>query len=425
MEKWTAFLSAVKESLGEADFSHWLMPMRFVGFSENNLVVAVPNDTYAQVILDSFMPLLTETAARVYGNRYGIVIAKSEESPVKIKTPLKPLLDPGFTFDSFVVGESNQFAHAAARAVAETPAKAYNPLFIFGDTGLGKTHLMHAVGNEILQRTSLQVLYVSVETFYTDLVNSLRNQKLMDFRQMYRSTDLLLLDDIQFLSGKKTTQDELFHLFNLLHAANKQIVFASDHLPRDIDGLQERLRGRFEGGLLADIQPPGLEMKVAILKKKAEADGLSLPEDVCLFIARNVRSNVRDLEGLYKRILAFASYMNKPLSVSCAQEALQRVQDTDATAPTPKEIMRTVAHYYGLKIQDLKGKSAAKPYSFPRQVSMWMVKKLTRLSYPEIGKLFGNKHHSTVIYSVEKIEEMRQKSIEVRKALEELQEQFR
>ena len=297
MEKWTAFLGAVKESLGEADFSHWLMPMRFVGFSGNNIVVSVPNDTYAQVILDSFMPLLTETAARIYGIPYGIVIAKAEESPSKMKVPLKPLLDPSFTFDNFVVGESNQFAHAAARAVAETPAKAYNPFFIFGDTGLGKTHLMQAIGNEILQHTSLQVLYVSVETFYTDLVNSLRNQKLLDFRQMYRSTDVLLLDDIQYLSGKKTTQDELFHLFNLLHTSSKQIVFASDHLPRDIDGLQERLRGRFEGGLLADIQPPGLEMKVAILKKKAETDGVRLPEDVCLFIARNVRSNVRDLEG--------------------------------------------------------------------------------------------------------------------------------
>ena len=425
MDKWPVFLNALKESIGESDFSHWLMPMRFVGFSANNIVISVPNDTYAQVLLDSFMPLLTETAARVYGSPYGIVIAKSEDAAPKSKPPLKPLLDPAFTFDNFVVGESNQFAHAAARAVAETPARAYNPLFIFGDTGLGKTHLMQAVGNEILRQMSLQVLYVSVETFYTDLVNSLRNQKLMDFRQMYRATDVLLLDDIQFLSGKKTTQDELFHLFNLLHGANKQIVFASDHLPKDIEGLQERLRGRFEGGLLADIQPPGLEMKVAILKKKAEADQTHLPEDVCLFIARNVRSNIRDLEGLYKRILAFASYMNKPLTVSCAQEVLQRVQDIGSTMITPKEIMKTVAHYYGLKVQDLKGRSSAKPYSFPRQVTMWMVKKLTDLSYPEIGKLFGNKHHSTVIYSVEKIEEMRQKSLEVRKALEELQEQFR
>ncbi len=425
MEKWNAFQRALKESIGDADFAHWIKPVRFVGFAGDSLILSVPNETFSQVLGETFLPALKAAAAAAYGRPYGIVFAKVEESPVKpAALPLPDTLNPAYTFDAFVIGESNQFAHAAARAVAENPAKAYNPLFVYGGTGLGKTHLMQAIGNHCVRQSGMRVLYVTVDSFYTDMVNSLKNQKLMEFRQTYRSADLILLDDVQFLTGKKTTQDELFHLFNLLHEARKQIVLASDHLPRDINELQERLRSRFEGGLLADIQPPGLEMKVAIVKKKAEQDGNPMPDDVCLFIARNVRSNVRDLEGLYRRIVAYASFTNQAVSLACAQEALQRVLDVESTMLTPKEILRTVAHYYGLKVQDLKSKNSAKTYSFPRQVCMWMIKRLTHLSYPEIGKLFGNKHHSTVIYSVEKIEEIRQKNGEVKKALDELMEQF-
>ena len=425
MDKWALFQRALKESIGDSDFSHWIKPVRFVGFSGESLILSVPNETFAHVIGETFLPALKEAAVSVYGRPYGIILAKVEEAAPKAAAPSVPHpLNPAYTFDAFVIGESNQFAHAAARAVAESPAKAYNPLFIYGGTGLGKTHLMQAIGNYCATATGVRVLYVTVDSFYTDMVNSLKNQKLMDFRQTYRSADLILLDDVQFLTGKKTTQDELFHLFNLLHEAKKQIVLASDHLPRDIKELQDRLRSRFEGGLVVDIAPPGLEMKVAIVKKKAEQDGNPMPDDVCLFIARNVRSNVRDLEGLYRRIAAYASFTNQAVSLACAQEALQRVLDVESAMITPKEIMRTVAHYYGLKVQDIKSKNSAKPYSFPRQVCMWLIKKLTNLSYPEIGKLFGNKHHSTVIYSVEKIEEMRQKDLEINKALDELLEQF-
>lgn len=424
MDKWTAFQRALKESIGDSDFSHWINPVRFVGFSGDALILSVPNETFAHVLGETFLPALKAAAETAYGRPYGIVLAKAEEPAIKIVPHLPDGLNPAYTFDAFVIGESNQFAHAAARAVAENPAKAYNPLFLYGGTGLGKTHLMQAIGNYCASTAGMRVFYVTVDSFYTEMVNSLKNQKLMEFRQTYRSADLILLDDVQFLSGKKATQDELFHLFNLLHEARKQIVLASDHLPRDIKELEERLRSRFEGGLLADIEPPGLEMKVSIVKKKSEQDGIAVPDDVCLFIARNVRSNVRDLEGLYRRIAVYASFKNQPVSLACAQEALQRVLDVEGSMITPKEIMRTVAHYYGLKVQDIKSKNSAKPYSFPRQVSMWMVKKLTNLSYPEIGKLFGNKHHSTVIYSVEKIEEMRQTNVEVKKALDELMEQF-
>jgi chromosomal replication initiator protein len=424
MDKWAVFQRALQQSIGDADFTHWIKPVRFVGFSGDSLILSVPNETFEHVLGETFLPALKEAAALAWERPYTIVLAKAEEPTPKPAPRPSPTLNPAYTFEAFVIGESNQFAHAAARAVAENPAKAYNPLFIYGATGLGKTHLLQAIGNYCAGHHNMQVLYVTVDSFYTDMVNSLKNQKLMDFRQTYRSADLFLLDDVQFLTGKKTTQDELFHLFNLLHEARKQIVLASDHLPKDINELQERLRSRFEGGLLADIMPPGLEMKVAIVKKKAEQDGASMPDDVCLFIARHVRSNIRDLEGLYRRIAAYASFTNQPISLACAQEALQRVLDVESAMITPKEIMRTVAHYYGLKVQDLKSKNSAKPYSFPRQVCMWLIKQLTTLSFPEIGKLFGNKHHSTVIYSVGKIEEMRQKDLEVKKALDELMEQF-
>jgi len=423
MEKWNLFLEEIRKNVGDQDFVHWFSPMQFYSFEEDKLSIIVPNETFKEVLKESFFNLILNQAKNVYGQNCQVSISSLEEkSDTKIKW--QSFLNPNYTFQNFVVGESNQFAHAAAKAIANSPAKAYNPLFIYGSTGLGKTHLMQAIGNHCVSKNKLKVIYVSVETFYTDLVNSLKNQKLIDFRNRYRKADILLLDDLQFLTGKKTTQDELFHLFNSLYEGGKQLVLASDHLPKDINGLQERLRSRFEGGLLADIQPPSLEMKVAILKKKAEMDNTYLPEDVALFIARNVRSNIRDLEGNFLRVKAFASFTNQPITLSLCQKALSDLKEISNGLLTPKEILKTVAHYYGIKVQDLKSKSNAKVYAFPRQVCMWILKKITDLSYPEIGKLFGNKHHSTVIYSVEKIEEMREKSLELKKSLDELLEQF-
>lgn len=417
------FLEELRKNVGDQDFVHWFSPIQLNSIEENKLNLTVPNETFKEVLQESFFNIILSQAKKVYGQDFKVEIFSLEEKQDS-KTKWQSFLNPNYTFQSFVVGECNQFAHAAAKAVANSPAKAYNPLYIYGSTGLGKTHLMQAIGNFCAGKGKMKVLYVSVETFYTDLVNSLQNQKLIEFRNRYRKADILLLDDLQFLTGKKTTQDELFHLFNSLYESNKQLVLASDHLPKDISGLQERLRSRFEGGLLADIQPPDLEMKVAILKKKAELDNTYLPEDVALFIARNVRSNIRDLEGNFLRVKAFASFTNQPITLSLCQKALADLKEISNGLLTPKEILKTVAHYYGIKVQDLKSKSSAKVYAFPRQVCMWILKKITDLSYPEIGKLFGNKHHSTVIYSVEKIEEMREKSIELKKSLDELLEQF-
>ncbi len=423
MEKWNFFREAIRKAVGDSDFVHWFSPMQYQSFEEDKLTIVVPNETFKEVLYESFFSLMLQEAKKVYNPNCEIVLLSLEEK-LEPKSKWQSFLNPNYTFQNFVVGECNQFAHAAAKAIAQSPARAYNPLFIYGSTGLGKTHLMQAIGNYCAQKNKYKVLYVSVETFYTDLVNSLKNQKLLDFRARYKKADILLLDDLQYLAGKKTTQDELFHLFNNLYELKKQIVLASDQLPKDIDGLQERLRSRFEGGLLADIQPPSLEMKVAILKKKAEIDSTYLPEDVALFIARQVRSNIRDLEGIFLRVKAFSSFTNQPISLELCQKALADLQEITNGILTPKEIIKTVAHYYGLKVQDLKNKSNAKTFAFPRQVCMWILKKVTDLSYPEIGKLFGNKHHSTVIYSVEKIEEMREKSLELKKALDELLEQF-
>lgn len=423
MEKWNLFLEELRKNVGDQDFVHWFSPIQLNSIEENKLTLTVPNETFKEVLQESFFNLILNQAKKVYGQDFKVEIFSLEEKQDS-KSKWQSFLNPHYTFQNFVVGECNQFAHAAAKAVANSPAKAYNPLYIYGSTGLGKTHLMQAIGNFCAGKGKMKVLYVSVETFYTDLVNSLQNQKLIEFRNRYRKADILLLDDLQFLTGKKTTQDELFHLFNSLYESNKQLVLASDHLPKDISGLQERLRSRFEGGLLADIQPPDLEMKVAILKKKAELDNTYLPEDVALFIARNVRSNIRDLEGNFLRVKAFASFTNQPITLSLCQKALADLKEISNGLLTPKEILKTVAHYYGIKVQDLKSKSSAKVYAFPRQVCMWILKKITDLSYPEIGKLFGNKHHSTVIYSVEKIEEMREKSVELKKSLDELLEQF-
>lgn len=423
MEKWNLFLEEIRKNIGDQDFVHWFSPIQLNSVEESKIILTVPNETFKEVLQESFFNVLSNQVKKIYGQDFKVEIFSLEEK-ADSKTKWQSFLNPNYTFQNFVVGECNQFAHAAAKAVANSPAKAYNPLYIYGSTGLGKTHLMQAIGNFCAGKNKMKVLYVSVETFYTDLVNSLQNQKLIEFRNRYRKADILLLDDLQFLTGKKTTQDELFHLFNSLYESNKQLVLASDHLPKDINGLQERLRSRFEGGLLADIQPPDLEMKVAILKKKAEMDNTYLPEDVALFIARNVRSNIRDLEGNFLRVKAFASFTNQPITLSLCQKALSDLKEITNGYLTPKEILKTVAHYYGIKVQDLKSKSSAKTYAFPRQVCMWILKKVTDLSYPEIGKLFGNKHHSTVIYSVEKIEEMREKSLELKKALEELLEQF-
>lgn len=423
-KKWKEFNRRVADAVGDPDFKRWFRPMRFVGFSGHQIIFKVPNDTYVLAIRENFSSLLRGIVKDVYGFSYELTFALDEEPKTSVQEE-GASLNFSFTFDSFVVGDSNQFVHAAARAVAENPATSYNPLFIYGDSGLGKTHLMHAIGHHVLQTTKLKVVYVPIEDFYTDLVNAIRHRKILEFRNNYRKADVLLLDDIQFLGTKERTQEEVFHTFNSLYDNHKQVVLASDRLPREIEKLEERLRSRFEWGLLADIQPPDLEMKVAILKKKAAMDNIHLPDPVALFISQLMRSNIRDLEGLYRRVVAYASLTGLELDCDVARLALKNIINLEDTPVSPQKITRVVAHYYGLKISDIKGKSNAKTFAFPRQIAMWIIKQTTNMSYPEIGKLFGNKHHSTVIYSVDKIEKLRLENSDFRKTLEELMDGLR
>ena len=311
-----------------------------------------------------------------------------------------------YTFDTFVVGSSNQFAHAAALAVAEAPSRSYNPLFLYGGVGLGKTHLMHAIGQYVLQHVpEIKLTYISSERFMNEMINSVRYDRILDFRARFRSIDVLLVDDIQFLAGKEGTQTEFFHTFNSLYDAQKQIVISSDCPPHEIPALEERLRSRFEWGLTADIQPPELETKVAILKKKADTEAIPLPDDVALYIAGGIKSNVRELEGSLIRLIAYASLTGSSISVPLAEEVLRDSIDRSNKVVTIEMIQKVVAKHYNLKVAELKSRNNAKAVTLPRQIAMYLSKSLTSMSLPEIGRSFGGKHHSTVIHSIRKIDE--------------------
>jgi len=320
--------------------------------------------------------------------------------------PLEHSLNPKYTFDKFVVGSSNQFAHAASLGAADTPGKTYNPLFIYGGVGLGKTHLMHAIGHAIRQRDRhMRVSYVTSEKFMNELINAIRYDSTQSFREKYRSIDVLLMDDVQFLAGKERTQEEFFHTFNALHNEQKQIVISSDCPPREIPTLQERLHSRFEWGLIADIEPPDLETKVAILKRKADLDGINLPDDIAIYIANKIRSNVRELEGSLVRLVAIASLRGVPISKMLAQDAMKNVIDSERPEGlTMERIARTVASHYKLTVDELKSKNNSRAIAVPRQVAMYLCKRLTKHSYPEIGREFGGKHHTTVMHSFDKID---------------------
>lgn len=320
--------------------------------------------------------------------------------------PSENSLNPKYTFDKFVVGSSNQFAHAASLGSADTPGKTYNPLFIYGGVGLGKTHLMHAIGHAIKQRDKhMRVSYVTSEKFMNELINAIRYDSTHSFREKYRSIDVLLMDDVQFLAGKERTQEEFFHTFNALHNEQKQIVISSDCPPREIPTLQERLHSRFEWGLIADIEPPDLETKVAILKRKADLDGIFLPDEIAIYIANKIRSNVRELEGSLVRLVAIASLRGVPISKMLAQDAMKNVIDSERPEGlTMERIARTVASHYKLTVEELKSKNNSRAIAVPRQVAMYLCKRLTKHSYPEVGREFGGKHHTTVMHSFEKID---------------------
>ena len=439
-EIWSSIVKSLEGKLDPKELKTWFAPTRQVAFETRDdsraaLTVSVPSPVFADWIRGRHGALLAREAAAAgfpdldFRFQAAAVSIPPAPAPAASAAPSLPrglVLNPRFTFDTFVVGSSNQFAHAAARAVGEAPSRSYNPLFLYGGVGLGKTHLMHAIAHEILLRSpTMRVAYLSAEKFLNELINALRFEKMHEFKSRYRELDVLLMDDIQFIAGKDSTQEEFFHTFNALHDAQKQIVVTSDALPKEIPTLEERLRSRFEGGLIADIQPPDLEMKVAILRKKAAAEKADIPDDVSLFIAGTVKSNIRELEGRLNRVLAFSSLTGKPVSVELARETLRDILGTEENRAIPSEILKSVAVHYGLRVSDLKAKTNAKPIAFPRQVAMFLCRRLTGLSYPEIGRLFNDKHHSTVMHSVEKIEKMIEDDPDFRKVIEGFQQPYR
>jgi len=434
MNTWSEVLARIEQVVDRSDYENWLAPTRFVARKGDTLDVAVPSQRYVDEIRERFgaqiRGLLNEIAEERIQVHFLVDALGHDDLPTAIAPPKEELptatFNPRYRFDTFVVGNSNQLAYAASKSIAENPSGSFNPLFIYGGAGLGKTHLIQAIGQQLRElRPRLKIAYMSADNFVTELISSIRYDRMQSFRDRYRSLDALLLDDIQFIAGKERTQEEFFHTFNALYEAQKQIVFTSDRPPKEIPTLEERLRSRFEWGLTADIQPPDLETKVAILRKKAEDRKVELPNDVALFIAERVRSNIRELEGHLNRVAAFASLTGNPVNIDLAKEALKDVLSKENKPITPTEILRVVAAHYGLKVTDIKAKSNAKTIAFPRQVAMYMCKELTDLSYPEIGKLFNDKHHSTVMYSVTQIRKMMDSDQQFARTVESLQKQFR
>ena len=423
---WDQVLARVESKVNRHSYFTWFKPTSFVGDDGRTVVVRVPNPLFKDWLTKHYAVVLEEALREVDRPDGQLQFLAADEEVSTLPSPAvevpdaEPVsdaptgvaqgLNPRYTFDTFIVGPSNQFAHAACRAVAEAPSLSYNPLFIYGGVGLGKTHLMHAIGQYVVHHgAGLRLTYISSERFMNEMINAVRYDRILEFRERYRSVDVLLVDDIQFVAGKEGTQNEFFHTFNALYDAQKQIVLSSDRPPHEIPRLEERLRSRFEWGLIADVQPPNLETKVAILRRKADAEAIPLPDDVALYIASRIKSNIRELEGSLIRLIAYASLAGRTISVELAQEVLRNVIEHDDRAVTPEQIQKHVADYYQLKVADLKSKNNAKSIAMPRQVAMYLCKMLTHQSLPEIGRQFGGKHHSTVIHSIRKVEDLRKK----------------
>ncbi len=425
-DTWHRMTAFLRERLAMEEYEAWFAPLQLHEVRGGTFTLHAPSPLYADYIRDHHAALLAHLAAAFPGTDLRITVAPTREASAR---PLPRLserspLNPRYTFASFIAGPSNQFARAAALSVAENPGKAYNPLFIYGGSGLGKTHLLHAIGNQILAANpTTRVRYVPTESFVNDLIHSIRLQRMQSFRETHRLVDVLLLDDVHIVAGKERTQEEFFHTFNALHEAGHQIVLTSDTPPAAIQGLEERLRSRFVWGLVADIQPPDLETKCAIIREKAHAEGMDLPDDAVMFIARRVRENIRELEGYLNRVLVFLTLTASPPTLESTRQALSPILPEERTV-TPAEILRFVAHHYGLKVADLKGRDNRRSIAFPRQVAMYLIRELLNLSYPEIGKLFG-KHHSTVMYSVETINESRRSNPSLDATLTAFTEHFR
>ena len=464
---WDAVLGSIKRRLQKESFETWFTKVGFAGVDSEKRVLrlSAPNQAVRDWVTANYTSLLTQALSELSLFGYSVDWAEEVETPPSDNptggkenlnspssnvtvdpwltttalinsrteinerhpartgvTPSEISLNTKYTYDSFVVGSCNQFAHAASLAVAEAPGKTYNPLYLYGGVGLGKTHLMHACGNAIQQRNRhLKLCYLSSEKFMNELINAIRFDKTPAFREKYRSVDVLLIDDVQFLAGKERTQEEFFHTFNSLYDQQKQIVISSDCPPREIPTLEERLHSRFEWGLIADIEPPDLETKVAILKRKSEMIGITLPDDVALFIASRVKNNIRELEGSLVRLIAISSLRGTDISKALAQDAIRNIaHEEESEAITLQRIQKVVAAHFRISVDELLSKSNARHFSHPRQIAMYISKNLTKHSYPEIGRAFGGKHHTTVMHSVAKIESLQSRDASVQKLVQDL-----
>jgi len=445
---WHLILGALEKKISRHSYDTWLKPTRFSHAGGKTIFVRIPTPEFHH-IEEKFGDLIQEAMDNFVPDYQEVKFVTAEEDPSAPQTrpdggfapasvPVSTAggarqqrfdwdsaaqLNPRYTFDAFVIGAGNQFAHAAAQAVAERPSKAYNPLFLYGGVGMGKTHLMQAIGHEVKRlQPQAAICYVSSEKFTNEMINSLRYDRMTSFRDKFRNVDVLLIDDIQFLAQKERTQEEFFHTFNALHESMKQIVIASDRPPKELAEVEDRLRSRFEWGLIADIQPPDLETKVAILQKKAESERVSLTTDLALYIASNVRTNVRELEGALIRLIAYCSLTGAEGSLVTAQQVLKNFIDAQVRKITIDAIQRAVAEQFGLRVTEIKAKSNSRAIVFPRQVAMFLAKQMTEASLPEIGRQFGGKHHTTVMHSIGKIEEQRQSDRDLNRLLNKLTE---
>lgn len=417
LDIWNDSLNLIKTELTEVSFNTWLKTIEPININDNTIILGAPNEFTKGILESRYMNLIKNAVKQIQGKDYEIkFIIPGEEISKHFgqtandvqssdNSSFRSQLNPKYTFDAFVIGNSNRFAHAGSLAVAEAPAQAYNPLFIYGGVGLGKTHLMHAIGHYNLnQNPNSKVVYVSSEKFTNELINSIRDDKNIQFRNKYRNVDILLIDDIQFIAGKERTQEEFFHTFNALYEANKQIIISSDRPPKEIPTLEDRLRSRFEWGLIADIQAPDLETRIAILRKKANVENINVPNDVTHYIATKIKSNIRELEGALIRIIAYSSLTNKEITIELASEALKDIiSENKPKEVNVKLIKEIISKKFNVKIENLISKKRTRSIAYPRQIAMYLCRELTDMSLPKIGDEFGGRDHTTVIHAYEKI----------------------
>jgi len=431
---WNKSLAKIENKVGESIFDLWFKPMKLSGLKDHTATIGMPNRFFKEWIEDNYPNIIKESVEMITGSPLSIKYKIEEEQEQSQKKIIERLenkrirlankgiyLNPKYTFENFITGNSNQFAHAAAIAVAESPGKTYNPLFIYGGVGLGKTHLMHAIGNKVMSgKHDFSVLYVSSEQFTNEVVSAIRHEKMSELKEKYRNLDLLLLDDVQFIANKTATQEEFFYTFNALYEKQKQIVISCDRPPKEISDVTDRLRSRFNMGLIADIQPPDIETKIAIIYKKAEMMGKKIPEDVIYYLASKIKSNIRELEGSLIRIAAQSSLTGEEINIETTKKILKDIIHDDERPVTIDSIQKTVCDFYNLKMADIKARKRTKEIALPRQVAMYIGKQITDLSLNDIGKAFGGKDHATVIYACKQIEDRRGKDETFNRMIENL-----